>query len=69
MNSTELSKQIHQLIFDNETPVAFVLDIIIEIVERKDFVLAKPYSIKTTFDMPQGKWQNVVKDSVYLDSR
>ena len=45
-----------------------VVDMALRRVKRSDFIFDKEYKVKTTFEKPDGKWQNAIAESAFLDS-
>jgi len=69
LNDPFVKQRILKAFFENKTPIASILDVVINSIQRKDFVISKEYTVKGTFGMTMGKWPNIIKDSVFLDSR
>jgi LPS O-antigen subunit length determinant protein (WzzB/FepE family) len=51
------------------TPVCDIIDSILRIFAREDFVFSQRYNIVATFKEPYGKWTSLFKNSVYIDSK
>ena len=46
-----------------------VLDEVSKYVRKEDFILEKEYRVKTEFEDSAGKWSNVFKDAIFIDSK
>ena len=42
---------------------------ILNYVERKDFIVVKEYTVKAVFDSPRGKWPSAIAESIFIDSK
>ena len=53
----------------DDTPLSDILDIILNIMVKEDFIFSERYKVVDTFDSPHGKWPNMIKDSIFIDCK
>jgi hypothetical protein len=72
-----MHQEIHEYedIFDNnfdipkKAPLADIIDAVLNIARKDDFVFSEHYNVVASFNSTRGKWSNMFKDSVYLDCK
>lgn len=49
--------------------LADVIDAVLNIAHKDDFIFSEKYKVVASFDSTHGKWSNMIKDSVFLDCK
>ena len=68
-NDPDFFKKVMQFGITYNTPMSDILDKILNILIKQDFIFSEKYRVVEIFDAPHGKWSNVIKDSVFIDCR
>jgi hypothetical protein len=51
------------------TPLSDIIDFFLNNMKKDDLIFEHAYQVKAIYDSPSGKWQDIIADAVFLDSK